>query len=106
MTPGEIDALKQRLLNRRVLTLAGCWEYAGARDKDGYGVIKVKGRALRVPRVADMLWNHKPWDSKTLTRHTCDNPACFNPQHLLPGVWKDNSEDAARRGRLVIPRKE
>jgi hypothetical protein len=99
------DALAARLMSRRLVTPKGCWEWQGARDKDGYGVIKIAGKVKRVPRVADMIWNHKPWDSKALTRHTCDNPACFNPAHLLPGVWKDNSEDATKRGRTVVPKK-
>jgi len=32
-------------------------------------------------------------------RHTCDNPRCINPDHLLAGTHKDNGEDVARRRR-------
>ena len=32
-------------------------------------------------------------------RHTCDNPACHNPEHLLIGTQSDNMLDMYARGR-------
>lgn len=32
-------------------------------------------------------------------RHTCDNPRCCNPKHLLPGTNYDNVQDMISRGR-------
>jgi hypothetical protein len=32
-------------------------------------------------------------------RHTCDNPRCINPKHLLIGTRADNNRDRADRGR-------
>jgi hypothetical protein len=32
--------------------------------------------------------------------HTCDEPACVNPEHLYAGTHSDNMQDAARRGRF------
>ena len=32
-------------------------------------------------------------------RHTCDNPACVNPEHILPGTPMDNRIDMLQRGR-------
>ena len=34
-----------------------------------------------------------------VVRHTCDNPRCINPAHLLPGTWADNNRDRAMRNR-------
>ena len=33
--------------------------------------------------------------------HTCDNPACFNPEHLLLGTIGDNNKDRDNKGRTV-----
>lgn len=34
-----------------------------------------------------------------LVRHTCDNPRCCNPSHLLVGTIQDNLNDMRSRGR-------
>ena len=34
-----------------------------------------------------------------VVRHTCDNPACHNPEHLLLGTQSDNVRDTYTRGR-------
>ena len=32
-------------------------------------------------------------------RHSCDNPPCVNPEHLLPGTPADNAHDKIERRR-------
>lgn len=34
-----------------------------------------------------------------VVRHTCDNPRCINPEHLVIGTKADNNRDRAARGR-------
>ena len=31
--------------------------------------------------------------------HTCDNPRCINPEHLVAGDWGSNNKDRAAKGR-------
>lgn len=35
-----------------------------------------------------------------VVRHTCDNPRCINPTHLLSSTQKDNVRDMRDRGRV------
>ncbi len=41
-----------------------------------------------------------------LVRHTCDNPRCVNPQHLLLGTRKDSVNAAIASGALKVKVKE
>lgn len=34
-----------------------------------------------------------------VVRHTCDNPACINPEHLILGTQADNIADRQAKGR-------
>lgn len=34
-------------------------------------------------------------------RHTCDNPRCIEPEHLVPGTHQDNVKDRVARGRTA-----
>lgn len=36
-----------------------------------------------------------------VVRHTCDNPRCINPFHLIRGTQKENVQDSVDRGRNV-----
>lgn len=76
-----------------------CWPWTGRLDEKGYAFIKVHGVTTRAHRVAWTL-HHGHWPSPGLVvRHTCDNPPCCNPGHLLIGTVADNMRDMAERGR-------
>lgn len=45
----------------------------------------------------EYCWGPIPLDM--IIRHKCDNPSCINPNHLLIGTHKDNSNDKIERGR-------
>lgn len=37
----------------------------------------------------------------SVVRHTCDNPRCINPSHLILGTQQDNVQDRKDRGRCA-----
>jgi hypothetical protein len=78
-----------------------CWIWIGATDKKGYGKITAEGNRWRfVPahRVSYML-AHGHIPEGLLVRHSCDNPPCVNPKHLLLGTVQDNIRDKVTRHR-------
>lgn len=90
--------LKDRILGSITLAPSGCWEWSLMRDDDGYGTMRVAGRNVRAHRKAYEAFKG-PIPEGHLIRHSCDNPPCVNPEHLLPGTQKDNSDDKFSRGR-------
>lgn len=90
----------------RKVTLQGdCHIFDGSKTEDGYGQFKYKGQYWLAHRYSYVL--HKgPIPLGTIIRHTCDNPACINPEHLLAGTQQDNINDCIARGRRYShPRK-
>jgi hypothetical protein len=85
-------------------TPSGCWEWPGARDRDGYGVKTVNGRQWRVNRLA--LETVGVDIDHGLVLHHCDNPPCFRPSHLRVGTLLDNMADKVARGRQKNQYKE
>jgi hypothetical protein len=74
-----------------------CWEWTAYTDRDGYGRFSLNGKKVRAHRVAVRLDGRDP--TGQVVRHTCDNPACVNPNHLQCGTPEDNARDMVKRGR-------
>ena len=81
--------------------LAECWPWMAQRDKDGYGRFWLRGISRVASRVAWRLANGVDVPAGIVIRHSCDNPPCVNPLHLLTGTNADNTHDAMHRGRLA-----
>jgi len=77
--------------------ITGCWDFTGAVDKKGYGIMKGMGEN-KAHRLSYRIFNG---DIKKgmLICHTCDNPSCVNPDHLFQGTVQDNSDDMVNKGR-------
>lgn len=75
----------------------GCHVWTGARDKQGYGVIRISGNNYGTHRIAHAIFRRDP--GKLFVCHSCDNPPCGNPEHLFLGTRTDNCRDMWRKGR-------
>ena len=80
--------------------MSGCWIWMGAHDDRGYAFLQVDGKTRRVSRLSYEAFKG-PVTSGLMLRHTCDNPFCVNPDHLLTGSSRDNMRDKVTRGRQV-----
>lgn len=66
-----------------------------------YAQVTAQGKVRRLHRVVYCDHNNVDIDSidDKVIRHTCDNPRCVNPDHLLIGTHQDNMDDKVERGR-------
>ncbi len=65
-----------------------CLEFRTPLDKDGYGIIHIRGVKWRVHR---LIWTHYNGDVTGLdVHHTCYNRACANLEHLMAFTHKEH----------------
>jgi hypothetical protein len=85
---------------------SGCWEWQGALDKDGYGVVNISQpdgtwKVAKTHRYSLEIKLGGPFDGQA--NHECDNRKCCNPNHLYAGTQLENMADARQRGRIGTP---
>src|SRR5262245_36354924 len=88
----------------RVVKGESCWEWAGAHEPKGYGVLwfqrghgaKTRSRVkILAHRVSFYL--HTGQDSDLDVLHKCDNKLCVRPDHLYLGTAVENMRDCSVR---------
>ena len=94
----------------RKLGPGDCWPWLAATNEHGYGVMRPEGTGptVKAHRVSALLDGRDPAGRVVL--HSCDNPPCVNPAHLVVGDQADIIEyhavpDAAavRPGEVSCP---
>ncbi len=77
-----------------------CWEYDGYLNKDGYGEYCDSKRPQGTRLVHRMVYSmYNDGELPSVVMHTCDNPSCYNPRHLVGGTQTDNVQDMLAKGR-------
>jgi hypothetical protein len=81
-----------------------CIEVSAGKNLRGYGTAWVPvGPRARHRVSAHRLAFERAWGVTApqgmVVMHTCDNPGCVNPMHLMLGTQKDNIQDMHRKGR-------
>jgi len=85
-------------LNSHKVDKVFCKEWYGAKNSEGYGTTTYKGKIIYAHRLA---WIKKNGDipKGMYICHKCDNPSCYNINHLFLGTPKDNCQDKVKKGR-------
>lgn len=76
-----------------------CWEWQAGKTGFGYGQFKIRSyHKIDSHRVAWEMFYGEISDGLWVL-HTCDNPACVNPNHLFLGTALDNARDRESKNR-------
>jgi hypothetical protein len=92
-------SIQERFWNKVSKTENGCWIWTAGKNGHGYGYFRVsKNKDITAHRYSFELSNGPIMDGKIIC-HSCDVPACVNPDHLFLGTHKDNAIDRNKKGR-------
>jgi len=101
MKSNTIAKIMEKLIAKSIFNPEedGCWEWTGARTQNGfgYGTINLHYKKWATHRISWVIHNRKQIPKGMEVCHTCDNHACWRPDHLFIGTHKDNMQDMARK---------
>lgn len=82
----------------------GCWLWSGARTQFGHGHLRIEDEGVQIATRVSWRMHRGPIPLDLCVLHTCDTPACVNPEHLYLGTPQQNviDRDLARRGRARL----
>jgi hypothetical protein len=95
-------SVRERLDFWSEVTATGCREWRGSDDgREGYGKITIANRSYYAHRVSWENASGEVIPPGMVLRHTCDNPPCIEPTHLVVGTQAENVGDQIARHRMV-----
>jgi hypothetical protein len=97
---GKTIGLEEQFLKFVIKNDNGCWGWSGATISAGYGCFRNKGILYYAHRYSYEFYNNIILSADVEVLHSCDNPACSNPDHLTAGSHLENMHDAISKNRI------
>lgn len=98
------EAALKKLVQNLSISERGCWEWTGSTTV-GYGSLKIPeiygDFKILAHRLAWVAFKGKGITKGRFVCHHCDNPRCFNPDHLFLGTQEENLSDCSSKGRTM-----
>ena len=104
--PRTLNQVLDILLNKRRIIdpVTGCWIDTGTiASRKGYKKVYYNRRWIYTSRFMWEIHTGSPPPADKMVCHKCDNPPCFNPDHLFLGTNTENQHDMIRKGRARHP---
>jgi hypothetical protein len=76
-----------------------CWPWTKARNRDGYGHLRIYDKDWLAHRLAWFLTHGDLAPGLDVCHVVCDNPPCCNPAHLRPQPHHANVLEMVMKGR-------
>lgn len=90
------------ILSRYSISPGGCWEWSGAKNGHGYGLVNMwigQRQTTFAPHRLQWMHTHGEIPDGMVVMHVCDNRACIRPDHLVLGTQQANLADMRAKGR-------
>ena len=81
-----------------------CWEWTAHKLFNGYGRFSINKKPDYSHRVSWLI-EHGEYPTGKHVLHTCDNPGCVRPEHLVLGTMSDNMADRDSKHRQYTKKK-
>jgi len=96
-----IQRIKERII-KHIVDTEDCIE-GYPLNSNGYVDLQIRENGIKLHflghRVSYEIYNNITLVSKDIILHTCDNPSCINPKHLVKGTHNSNIQDKVNKGR-------
>ena len=82
-----------------------CWLWLAGKFAKGYGAFAYAGYRPGYAHRFSYLLHHGEISKGAFVMHSCDTPACVNPNHLQLGTASDNARDSVSKGRWMTEKR-
>ena len=98
--PREKPSVMERFEDRYIPEPnSGCWLwFSNVNPSTGYGRFYIDENTKVLAHQFSFAHYKGRLPAGLIIRHTCDMKICVNPDHLIPGTYKQNTQDALERG--------